>query len=157
MTDASTWCVPSTRSFDRLLARFAPLFARIAEGAVERETRRILPRDEIAALRDAGFGALRIPVEHGGAGATLPELFALLIELAAAESNIPQALRAHFGAVEDVLHNPNAAHRHKWTRRLADAQLVGSAFSESGANPLGAFSATLTQSAAGLVLNGTKY
>ena len=47
--------------------------------------------------------AVRVPVARGGAGATLPQLFRLLTELAAADSNIPQALRGHFALVEDRL------------------------------------------------------
>lgn len=45
---------------------FRPLFDRIAEGAVARETDRALAHAEIADLRAARFGALRVPVEFGG-------------------------------------------------------------------------------------------
>ena len=79
--------------YEQLAARFRPIFARIAEGAVERERNRVLPFEQIKWLKEAGFGAVRIPVEHGGAGASLPQLVQLLIELAEADSNLPQALR----------------------------------------------------------------
>ena len=78
-----------------LAATFRPIFARIAEGAVERETTRTLPTEPIRWLKEAGFGTLRIPQDQGGFGATLPQLFQLLTELAEADSNLPQALRAH--------------------------------------------------------------
>ena len=39
--------------------------------------------DEVRDLADAGFGALRLPVEEGGGGLTLVDFFALLVELAA--------------------------------------------------------------------------
>ena len=100
---------------------------------------------------------MRIPAGDGGGGASLPELFGLLIELAAADSNIPQALRGHLGGVEDVLNSRDPPHRAKWIGRLASGQLVGSAFSESGTNKLGTFSTTLAPSGGRLVLNGTKY
>ncbi|MEL2330802.1 acyl-CoA dehydrogenase family protein, partial [Klebsiella pneumoniae] len=74
-----------------------------AEGAVERERQRELPHEAIAWLKQAGFGAVRVPREHGGAGASLPQLVQLLIELAEADSNITQALRGHFAFVEDRL------------------------------------------------------
>ena len=54
-------------------------------------------------VRDARFGALRVPVEFGGFGASVRQLFGLLIDLAAAESNLPQALRVHWSFVEDQL------------------------------------------------------
>src|SRR5215475_10121558 len=87
---------------DELGGRFAPVFEKIAAGAVDRERNRTLPFDEIRLLKEAGFGALRVPVEFGGLGATLRQTFDLLIELAAADSNLPQALRAHFNLVEDL-------------------------------------------------------
>ena len=68
--------------YDALAAAFRPIFTRIAQGAAEREQQRILPDEPIRWLKEAGFGTLRIPREKGGWGASLPQLSALLIELA---------------------------------------------------------------------------
>ena len=65
--------------YESLAARFRPIFARIAEGALERERTRSLPHEPIRWLKEAGFGAVRVPREHGGAGASLPQLIQLLI------------------------------------------------------------------------------
>jgi alkylation response protein AidB-like acyl-CoA dehydrogenase len=92
---------PSAR-YEEIAARFRPIFAEIAKGAIERELTRKLPTDEIVKLKQAGLGALRVPEAEGGFGATLPELANILIELSEADSNITQALRGHFGFVEDV-------------------------------------------------------
>ncbi len=64
-------------------ARYSPVSPR---GAAEREQQRILPDEPIRWLKEAGFGTLRIPREKGGWGASLPQLSALLIELAQADS-----------------------------------------------------------------------
>ncbi|MCV6086896.1 monooxygenase, partial [Pseudomonas aeruginosa] len=53
--------------YELLAQRFRPIFARIAEGAVERERQRELPHEAIAWLKQAGFGAGRGPPPHGGA------------------------------------------------------------------------------------------
>ena len=74
--------------YDALAAAFRPIFTRIAQGAAEREQQRILPDEPIRWLKEAGFGTLRIPREKGGWGASLPQLSALLIELAQADSNL---------------------------------------------------------------------
>lgn len=103
--------------YDALAAAFRPIFTRIAQGAAEREQQRILPDEPIRWLKEAGFGTLRIPREKGGWGASLPQLSALLIELAQADSNLPQALRAHFAFVEDQLNQPDSAGRDRWFRR----------------------------------------
>src|SRR5690606_4763792 len=58
-----------------LLSRFQPVFDRIAEGAVAREQQRQLAWEPVAWLREAGFGALRIPRRYGGIGASIPQFF----------------------------------------------------------------------------------
>src|SRR5262245_302042 len=80
-------------------SRFRPLFARIAQDTVRREQQRQLPFEAVQTLREAGFGALRVPKPLGGDGVSVPQLFRLLVELAEADSNIPQILRAHFAFV----------------------------------------------------------
>lgn len=53
--------------YESLAARFRPIFTRIAESSVARERDRTLPHEPIQWLKDAGFGAVRVPVEQGGA------------------------------------------------------------------------------------------
>ena len=79
--------------YEVLAQRFRPIFQKIAETALQREQQRELPYEPIQWLKQAGFGAVRVPVQYGGAGASVPQLFQLLIELASADSNVPQALR----------------------------------------------------------------
>lgn len=109
--------------YEQLAAAFRPIFSRIAQGAANREQHRILPDEQIRWLKEAGFGTVRIPREKGGWGASLPQLIALLIELAEADSNLPQALRAHFAFVEDRLNQPG----------LRAARSLVSTFSRRGA------------------------
>ncbi|MDA9463161.1 hypothetical protein [Bradyrhizobium sp. CCBAU 53415] len=97
--------------------RFAPVFEGIAAGAVERERNRALPFEAIKLLKEAVFGVLRVPVEFGGLGASLRPTFDLLTALAVADSNLPQALRAHFNLVEDLRPNKNIGHSRRSRRR----------------------------------------
>jgi len=113
-----------------LTARFRPIFQRIAKDAVRREQQRELPFEPIKWLREAGFGALRVPKSLGGEGATITQLFQLLVELAEADSNIPQILRAHFAFVEGQLTSKDPAARNLWLRRVAGGALVGAAMAE---------------------------
>lgn len=143
---------------EQLSARFAPLFADIAAGASERDRTQSLPREQVAALAAAGFGAIRVPESHGGAGATLPELFELLTELAAADPNITQALRSHFAFVEDRLVAVPGAERDAWLARFAAGELVGGAWTEIGAVTVGEVNTKVSPDGnGGFVVNGTKY
>ncbi|MET9211444.1 MULTISPECIES: acyl-CoA dehydrogenase family protein [unclassified Nocardia] len=136
---------------------FRPLFDRIAEGAVARETDRALAHAEIADLRAARFGALRVPVEFGGYGATVRQLFRLLIDLAAAESNLPQALRVHFSFVEDQLLAAAGPARERWLRAITEGTLVGNAITEPGVGAVDRYRTRLTRDGEHWRLDGTKY
>lgn len=141
----------------QLLERFRPVFERIADGAVDRETSRRLPLDEARWLSEAGFGALRVPTELGGSGVTLRQLFLLLIELGAAESNLVQALRVHFRFTEDRWRERDTERGRRWLERIGAGAIVGNASTERGGNVRGRTNTTLRRNGDTLVLNGVKY
>ncbi|WP_322044049.1 acyl-CoA dehydrogenase family protein [Paraburkholderia sp. J67] len=150
------WGEPLSADGAQTVASFRPLFTRIHARAAAREIERTLPFEEIEWLRDARLTAARVPREHGGLGLSLPEFFELLIELSAAESNLTQALRAHFGFVEHIL--ASAPERQAvWFERLANGAIVGAAWSETGEAKQAQFSTRLTRSNDGWQLNGTKF
>ncbi|MCP1510426.1 alkylation response protein AidB-like acyl-CoA dehydrogenase [Pseudomonas marginalis] len=143
--------------YEALAARFRPIFTRIAEGAVERERSRTLPFEPIKWLKQAGFGAVRVPVEFGGAGASLPQLFQLLIELAAADSNVTQALRGHFAFVEDRLNAQAFSPQNAWFERFVAGELVGNAWTEVGDVKIGQVITRISRQGQQWVANGTKF
>lgn len=115
-----------------LIDRFQPLFDRIAEGTIRRERERILPREQVRWLSEAGFTAITVPALHGGIGASPTDLFALLIRLGEADSNLPQLLRAHFSFVEGLVLDPVG--QDVWFSRVLAGQVFGNASHErSGA------------------------
>jgi alkylation response protein AidB-like acyl-CoA dehydrogenase len=142
---------------EALGGRFAPIFARIAAGAVDRERSRTLPFEEIRLLKEAGFGALRVPKEFGGLGASLRQAFDLLIGLAAADSNLPQALRVHFNIVEDLILNADELVKTRWLKAIAGGALVGIAVTELGVGAVDRYRTAVKPGVNGLRLNGTKY
>ncbi|MGW5317309.1 acyl-CoA dehydrogenase family protein [Nocardia thailandica] len=149
-----TTTVPTTAgpTDEELLAKYRPVFARIAEGALDRETSGRLALEEAGWLREAGFPAVRVPREFGGDGASLRQVYLLVIELAAAESNLPHALRF----VEDRWRERHTPRGQRWLRRIGDGLVFGTAVSER----TGAFGkpATTLRSVDGtLRLNGEKY
>ena len=142
---------------EALAARFRPIFQRIAAGAVEREQSRSLPHEPIQWLKEAGFGAVRVPVEYGGGGASLPQLFELLIELAEADSNVPQALRGHFAFAEDRLNATAGPARDLWFKRFVDGDIVGCAWTEIGSVAIGDVITNVSPHGEKWRLNGEKF
>ena len=116
-----------------------------------------MPYEQINWLKEAGFGAVRVPVQYGGAGASVPQLFRLLIELATADANLPQSLRGHFAFVEDRLNAPPSAERDSWFKRFVAGDLVGNAWTEIGSVKMGDAITKVSPTEDGWRLNGTKF
>ncbi|GJD48326.1 putative FMNH2-dependent monooxygenase SfnC [Methylobacterium crusticola] len=147
---------PSAR-YEEWAGWFRPLLRQIREGGPARDRDRRLPHEEIGRLKEAAFTTLRLSPAEGGHGASLPELFALLIELSEADPNVTNALRAHFGFTEDVLNSRYPEWRAQWLPRIAARQTVGSGVSETGPAKVGSFDTVLRRRGAGYVLDGTKF
>ncbi|MGW1462871.1 acyl-CoA dehydrogenase family protein [Streptomyces sp. NPDC002308] len=129
----------------------------VAEGAIARDRNRELPREQVRAVAEAGFSRLRIPKEWGGDGLTIPEWGDVLIELAAADSNIAQILRGHIAFVEDVVHRPDEDYRKRWLPRLLDGQVVGNAWAEAGPIAMGKKNTLFTRRGDGMTVSGKKH
>ncbi|MDO2933754.1 acyl-CoA dehydrogenase family protein [Paeniglutamicibacter sulfureus] len=149
--------VPLNGHYDELAAIFRPVFAKIAVGASERDANRTLPFEPVGWLNRVRFGALRIPVAAGGYGASVSDLFRLLIELAEADSQVAHLWRSHIGFVESVLLLEDDALRHRWIERIVAGQIVGNAYTERGGNRLGTLNTTIAKQGERWILNGEKY
>jgi alkylation response protein AidB-like acyl-CoA dehydrogenase len=106
------------------------LLARIAEGEAERERERRLPHQQIDLIKKARLGALRLPIEAGGAGSTIRELFAVVIRLAEADANAAHILRNHFSVVERLVRHPRDAQAREWQAAIAGGAIIGLATTE---------------------------
>ncbi|MCS5517019.1 hypothetical protein NWF32_25170 [Pseudomonas qingdaonensis] len=90
-----------------------------------------------------------------GAGISLPVLFGLLIDLAEADSNLPQIVRAHFGFVEGRLSAREPASQDYWFAKVVAGQLWGAAMAERSDSSTN--SVSLEAAEEGWRLNGEKY
>ncbi|UGY17370.1 hypothetical protein HAP48_0008080 [Bradyrhizobium septentrionale] len=156
--------VPATslQPSDRLDSRppdIDALLRRIAEGASKRERERVLPFTEIDLIRKARLGALRLPVEAGGAGASIRALFEMVIRLGAADANVAHILRNHFSVVERLVRRPQDEQHRKWQKAVADGAIIGLAATELDTPKVGNVTPNTTLTADGddYLLNGTKY
>lgn len=158
MTSQSNQNLSLGAHYEQVAGKFRPIFKRIAEGALAREKDRILPYEPIQWLKQAGFGAVRVPVAFGGDGVSQKQLFQLLIELAQADSNVVQALRGHFAFVEDRLNAQKTAAQTLWFERFVRGEIVGNAWTEIGQVEIGDVATRVTAAQDGkLRINGQKY
>lgn len=131
----SVSAVPPTTTLEQLTARIDKLLPAIGAGASQRERDRQLPYEAVAQLAKAGLFTARIPASHGGAGASVKDVIALLIRIASVDSNVAQALRPGFGFLEGLLAS-NAdgaeAERERWFTRYMQGAVIGNAGWEVG-------------------------
>jgi alkylation response protein AidB-like acyl-CoA dehydrogenase len=135
------------------------LLARIAAGTEARERENTAPFEQIEWVKQAGLPKLRLPVDQGGAGASLRELFQTLIDLAEADSNLAHILRVHFWFVEQQLTASDPAAQARGFALLNSGALVGNGFSEKSSRPVGLYfdTAFTPDPAGGYRLNGAKF
>ena len=135
------------------------LLNRIAEGASDRERERTLPFPEIALIRKARLGALRLPKEAGGAGSSIRELFEIVIRLGEADANVAHILRNHFSVVERLVRRPQTDQHREWQKAVADGAIIGLAATELETPKVGDVrpNTTLTPDGDDYLLYGTKY
>ncbi|MGY2374279.1 acyl-CoA dehydrogenase family protein [Pseudomonas sp. SDO524_S393] len=152
------WGAPPTDRYEQLAAPFRPLFAQILAQAAEADQTRASLAEVIRQLNALGLPRWRLPQRYGGQDATLVELFALLTELSAADSNITQALRGHFGFCEDVLSAKDLDWRARWLDRLGQGALLSPGSTEVGNQTRGDFETRLHRDAEGtLRISGRKF
>jgi len=139
-----------------LRRRAAALLPEIRKGAADRERERVLPHEQIRRIASEGLLNLRIPQAHGGAGASVRELIEFVIDVAAADSNVAQALRPAYLFVESLLASDDESVRQLWFPRYLRGEVFGNAGWEvGGAN--GAVTARIVREGDHYRVNGQKY
>ncbi|RAR56437.1 alkylation response protein AidB-like acyl-CoA dehydrogenase [Paraburkholderia unamae] len=113
------------------------LVAALAAGAQARDRDEADTSDAIALARAARLGVFRVPKAEGGAGATLPQLYELVLDLAEADSNIPHILRNHFAFVEKALRARHLPQYQRWLQHVRRHELFGLGASELGTQNIG--------------------
>ncbi|CAO3359064.1 hypothetical protein [Azospirillum melinis] len=131
----------------------------IAAGAEARDRGDAPAHDAIDLVRGVRLGAFRLPRPEGGGGASLADLFTLVIDLAEADSNIPHILRNHFGFVEKALRTTANPKYLRWLDLVRHGQIIGLGASELGIQDIGSGrgDTRLDPVGDGFALTGTKY
>lgn len=140
-------------------AEYVELLAHIGAGARERDLDDENPFDQVRALKEAGFGRLRLPESLGGAGLSVRQLFSAVIDVAQADPIVAHIFRTHFWFVEERLRAGADAVSRTWLTKVAEGNLFANAFSEKGSLAVGSlvFNTRLSAIPGGYRLNGEKY
>lgn len=154
-TPAGTGADPLTLAGIR--AGIAPVLARLAGTAADRETRRDHAVADVRALGQAGIALAGVDRADGGAGGTVRDVVDLVIEVARADSNVAQALRATFLLAHQVTVRPDLPRRDQILAQLRHRDLFAGTANERTGGASGSVRTTARREAGGWVINGEKY
>ncbi|MGA5539351.1 acyl-CoA dehydrogenase family protein [Mycolicibacterium nivoides] len=136
------------------------LIEQIGDGVIDRDDRGEPPFAKFDLIRRARLGALRLPVASGGGGATLRELFEVIISLGEADPNVAHSVRNHLGTVENLIRRPRAEDA-RWFDRIRNGDLFGISATELGTAHAGSpdyrYATAITETPNGLRLSGEKF
>jgi len=145
------------QNLEAALAALPELAKAIGEDAAARETRRELPFEAFALFRRSGLGKLRFPLEWGGLGGSLEDVFEVIATLAAHESNVAHALRIHYDQTEALLLSPRTPFNELQIRRVTEGAIFGGASTEAGTSRPGEITTQLRREGDHFRLTGRKY
>ncbi|GIH20176.1 acyl-CoA dehydrogenase family protein [Rugosimonospora africana] len=140
----------------RLRDRAAELLPAVGAGAAARERSRELPYAQIRQIARSQLVTFRIPTSHAGPGSAVRDVMRFVVDLAAIDSNIAQALRSSFGFVESLLANGSADERDTWFPRLLAGDIVANAGWEIGV-PNGEIRTRITRQGDHFIVEGSKF
>ena len=138
--------------------RAASAFAReIETGAADRDRERRLPYDEVARFSSTGLWAITVPASWGGAGVSNATLGAVIASIAEADPNIAQIPKNHFLVVKIIALNGTDQQKRFFFKEILNGARIGHAASERGTKTVLDIKTSLSRSANGFRLSGTKF
>lgn len=139
------------------LAALPALAEAIGKDAAQKEARRELPFDGFALFRKSGLSVLRLPVEWGGLGGSLEDLFQVIAGIAAHESNVAHALRIHYDLTEALLLAPHSTFNDTQIERVRKGAIFGGASTELGTSRPGEIKTRLVRDGDHYRVSGRKF
>jgi alkylation response protein AidB-like acyl-CoA dehydrogenase len=145
-----------TPSVAELKRRARLVLQELRQGVQERERNRELPYAQIRKIAHERLLTLRVPQAYGGSGASVRDAIEFVMDVAAVDSNIAQALRPSFLFLEGLLAGDDDAARQRWLPRYLRGDVFGNAGWEiGGAN--GAIAARIVREGSYYRVSGSKY
>lgn len=132
------------------------LAADFAEGALERDRDRRLPRAELEALSASGLLAITVPRAYGGAGLPVSVAADVLRLLGTTDPSIAQIPQSHFVFLAALDAVGGAALKTLLYDAVLGGARIGNAQAETGTKHARDIRTTLTADGDGWILNGTK-
>jgi SfnB family sulfur acquisition oxidoreductase len=142
---------------DQALVVAAELSAAFAAAAGARDADRVLPHDQVQALKDSGLLALSVPVEHGGIAAPAALIAEVFRLFAHGDPSVAQIPHSHYTFLEAVRLQGTDAQQAFFFERVLEGALFANAQSERGPHPIDVDATTLVRDGNHYLLDGRKF
>ncbi len=129
----------------------------LAEGAVERDRDRILPRRELDLFSSSGLWGITVPRAYGGAEASFETVSEVIAIISEADPSIGQIPQNHLGVVEALRVTGTEEQRRRYYAGVLEGKRFGNAFSEAGSRDAGTFDTLLVPDGDGYRVSGRKF
>ena len=133
------------------------LAPRVAEGAVDRDRDRILPRDEVDLFSSTGLWGMTVPHAYGGAEVSFQTVAEVIAIVSAADPSVGQLPQNHLGVVEALRVTGSAEQKRRLYAGVLAGRRFGNAFSEAGSRNAGVFDTRLEADGDGFRVTGRKF
>ncbi|MDG4663843.1 SfnB family sulfur acquisition oxidoreductase [Mycobacterium sp. 236(2023)] len=143
-------------STDEALAVAAELAQNFAAEASQRDADRVLPHDQVKALKESGLLALPVPHKYGGLDAPATVIAEVFRLIAHADPSLAQIPHSHFVFLEAVRLQGTEAQQAFFYGEVTEGKLFANAQNERGPHPVNVDSTTLVEQD-GYRLNGRKF
>ena len=129
----------------------------LAEGAVERDRDRILPRRELDLFSSSGLWGMTVPRAYGGAEVSFETVGEVIAIISEADPSIGQIPQNHLGVVEALRVTANEEQKRRFYAGVLEGRRFGNAFSEAGSRNAGTFDTRLVPDRDGFRVTGRKF
>ncbi|MET9384410.1 SfnB family sulfur acquisition oxidoreductase [Streptomyces sp. NPDC002928] len=157
----TTYSVPRRIADDaEAVAAARALGTRLAEDGADarRDAERLLPREQVRQVSEAGLFTLTVPREHGGPQVSARTLGEVFTELSAGDSSVGQIPQNHYYFVDLLQHTGTAEQLAFFHAEVLAGRHFGNALSERGTATAKDYSISFRQQPDGSrVVDGTKY
>jgi SfnB family sulfur acquisition oxidoreductase len=133
------------------------LAVRIAEGASDRDRKRVLPHDEMELVAQSGLLGITVPDDYGGADISNPFLAEVVAILSQADSSVGQIPQNHFYILEVLRLAGSPDQKRFFFSRALAGEHFANALAETGTRTAGDINTRLVADGAGYRLSGRKY
>lgn len=130
------------------------------QSAAQRDRERRLPWDEIERYTASGLGAITVPREHGGLGASYETLARVFETICAADPSLGQIPQNHFALIQNLKDTGAPAQQARWFRAVLEGHRFGNAGPERKAKAGHLYQATARlhrDAQGGLRVSGTRF